>query len=341
MLQLNPIFNDHMVFAFAKPIRVSGRSNEEVSVVFKDQKITVKPINDEWEATFPPEEIGGPYELVVSNKTEQIVIKDIYVGLLLLMAGQSNQQFKFKEGLDKYEEYLSNSNIRLFSTNRPMFFDGDLEPFRASDGWKVLEKEDIPSWPSLCYQVSRFINEKDKNIHIGLVTCYEGASVIEAWIPENKIIGTSLDIPLSSKHPDHSDTFYKIWNRNGLLYDVVFSQCKPLTYNIICYYQGESDTSLEEGKIYDKELEILAKIYRSDTKDESTPFLIVEIANLDVRNDDGWRSIQKAQERSVNIIPNSYLIDSRGVSETSCIHPSRKKELARMIANQIIDIYNL
>ena len=101
MLQLNPIFNDHMVFAFAKPIRVSGRSNEEVSVVFKDQKITVKPINDEWEVTFPPEEIGGPYELVVSNKTEQIVIKDIYVGLLLLMAGQSNQQFKFKEGLDK------------------------------------------------------------------------------------------------------------------------------------------------------------------------------------------------------------------------------------------------
>ena len=52
MLQLNPIFNDHMVFAFAKPIRVSGRSNEEVNVVFKGQKITATPINDEWEVDY-------------------------------------------------------------------------------------------------------------------------------------------------------------------------------------------------------------------------------------------------------------------------------------------------
>lgn len=341
MLLINPIFSDHMVIAFGKPIRISGKANEEVSVCFKGIMKIVTPINDEWEVIFPKEECGGPYELTISVKSESHTFKDIYVGLTLLMAGQSNQQFKFREGLDEYSDYPSHDNIRLFSTNRPMFFDGDIEPFRASDGWKRLRKEDIPNWPSISYQVSRIISERNKDIRIGLVTCYEGASVIEAWIPEKLLMENNLDLPLEDKHPDHSDTFYRIWNRNGLLYDTVFSQCKPISYNAICYYQGESDTSAKEGLIYDKELALLASTFRKDTNDMSTPFIFVEIANLDVRNDEGWKGIQKAQERASMIIPNSYLIDARDVSETNTIHPKRKKLLSNRIANQIINIFNL
>lgn len=327
--------------AFSKPIRISGRSNLDVSVSFNGTSKTITPINDEWEVIFPAQECGGPYELTISNKEESFTFKDIYIGLVLLMAGQSNQQFKFKEGLDEYDEYSSNDQVRLFSTNRPTFFDGDIEPFRASEGWKILKKEDIPNWPSISYQVSRLICEKNKDIHIGIVTCYEGASVIEAWIPEGLLTKNNLELPLEDKHPDHSDKFYRIWNRDGLLYDTVFSQCKPICYNAICYYQGESDTSIKEGEIYDKELALLASTFREDTKDMSTPFIIVEIANLDVRSDKGWEGIQLAQERASKIIPNSYLIDARDVCDSSSIHPQRKKLLSTRIASQIINIFNL
>lgn len=341
MLCLDSIFSSGLVFPFGKTIRVFGKSDKNVRVNFHGILKEGIVENGSFSVEFPKEDVGGPYELTITNGIDEIALSDIYVGVVLVMAGQSNQQFKFGDGDDSYDDYEDISNIRLFTANHINFFDGDFEHFRAKDGWVSFKKEDLPFWPSLSYQAARFLNAQNKDVKIGIIAAYQGGSVIEAWIPEDDFARSGLDLDVKEKSEDHRDKFFRIWNRNGLLYDCICSQFAHFGCNLVCWYQGESDTSAKEGLIYDQELALLVKTWRNNLFDSDVPFIIVRIADLDCRNDEGWKSVQDAQERAAKIIPNSCLIDASPFCDTDTIHPIHKKELALRIGQKIKDILSI
>lgn len=70
---------------------------------------------------------AGPYSAVISMDNETVELQNIYVGLVFLMAGQSNMQFKLKESTETH--YRTNAAVRLFSTDRiedtDYFYSGD------------------------------------------------------------------------------------------------------------------------------------------------------------------------------------------------------------------------
>lgn len=332
-MKLNPIYSSNMVFAHSRPIRIFGSGTGEAKITFNDVTKTVSSKEDKWEIQFSPMECGGPYSLTFSADGETMVFDDIYVGEVYLCAGQSNMQFKIKEGEDDSALFKSNNMLRLFSTK--CFEDGDY--FKPEDGWVKAEKNTVPEWSALAYFVGNLV-QKNKNVAVGVVACYQGASVIESWVPQGLFEKNGIDIPLMEKGESHHSGEYSAWNHNGQLYEFSLCQVIPYSFSGVVWYQGESDSYGEESKIYDKELSLMIDTWRSDFKDKNLPFVIIQIADLDYRKDEGWLNIQKCQYEIQFKKTNVTTVTSADVCESDTIHPTKKYKLAEKVAEVLMKI---
>jgi sialate O-acetylesterase len=92
-----------------------------------------------------------------------------------------------------------------------------------------------------------------------------------------------------------------------------------------------------EGKVYAEELCELIKIWRRDLRDVDLPFVIVQIADYDERDDKGWHLVQEGQLRAEKMLPNVKTVISRDISESFHIHPPTKTEISKRIANALCE----
>jgi sialate O-acetylesterase len=164
-----------MVFASGKPIRIFGTGKGKAEIIFANVSKTIVSEQEQWLVEFPPMECGGPYELTFVSDGETVNFTDIYVGEVYLFAGQSNMQFKVKEGADDFDLCETNEMLRLYSTERIEKTDY----FTPKDGWVRAEKGTAPEWSSLAHFAGTKL-AREKKIAIGIVVAYQGASVIES-----------------------------------------------------------------------------------------------------------------------------------------------------------------
>lgn len=336
-MKLNPIFKDGMVLSANRKIKIFGESENPVKITFLGETKTCVPIENKFLIEYPESPCGGPYSMTIESGNEKIVINDVYIGIVLLMCGQSNMMFKVKEGQDELNDCHNDELLRMHVCDHIIFFDGELEHFRSSMGWIKCKKSEIGEWSSIAYQTGAMLRKK-YNVAVGLVCAYQGASVIESWLPDYAVKNPAIQVDLSKKHYDHRDAFYRLWNENSRLFDFVTAPIMPYSISAAVWYQGESDTTVEEGQIYDKELELLIESWKKGFEIKNLPCVIVQIADLNCRNDEGWRAVQLAQERAVKNISRSYLVVSKDVSDTFTIHPPKKKLLAKKISETLIKI---
>lgn len=323
---LNGLFTDNAVFPHAKPVRIFGEGDGSITVCFNGNVLAAEAVNGEWSVTLPPMECGGPYVLSVSNGKNTVELSDIYVGEVILVCGQSNMQFKLHESKDGDEARKSNPLMRLYTVDRPEAG----EYFSSSDGWVKCEKESAGYWTAIGYYIADEIS-RARNVAVGIIGCYQGASMIQSWLPESVVKTESYNLPDELKHTDFKD--YPIWNRDGFLYENMLKKLFPYSINRAVYYQGESNTTKEEGAIYDQLLAELIKVCRRGFCDPLLPVTVVQIADLDVRNDEGWKALQRAQLKVTHLTENVRTVISSDISESDNIHPPTKKPLAQRIVN--------
>lgn len=329
-MQLNQIFTSHMVFPANKVLRVYGISGTDVTVNFAGQQVTVSPRDRKWIAEFPPMEYGGPYEMTVTSGIEHITLDDIYIGEVYLCSGQSNMTFQLQLSTYPKESYADNPMLRLFSTDRLEAG----EPLKAKDGWRLCEKETAGLWSALGYLVG-MDQQRRKNIAIGIITCAQGASVIESWVPKGTFENIGIRIPMAEKWFDHKCPAY-CWRFDGRLYEFALSQVIPYPLSAVIWYQGEADSTAAEGPVYDRELCELIRIWRDDFRDSGLPFVVVQLARLiDWPDQAGWKLVQEAQTRVPTMIPGVKTVVSADVCETDDIHPPTKDKLAIRISDAL------
>lgn len=335
-MTLNKIFSSHMVFARRLPIRIYGEGSGVVQINFVGYKKILISEDDKWIVEFPPMEYGGPYSMEVIFEDEKIVLEDIYIGEVFLFAGQSNMQFKMKESNTPIDLYNSNNKLRLYSTDRIEKSDY----YTSDDGWVICEKEQVGNWSAIAYLTGNEIS-KTKNIAVGAIACYQGASVIESWVPKGAF--KEINIPEDKKYIDHTVKDFSAWNSEGTLYSYALSQVVPFSVSAVVWYQGESDATQEEGLVYCDELSVLINVWRKDFYNPNLPFVIVQISDNIQRAaiDNGWSLIQKAQIDIQSKSPNVKTVISADVCENNDIHPKTKDKLAQRISNVILNDINL
>lgn len=321
-----------MVFAAGKPIRIYGTGKGTVRINFIGQKKLLRSSTDTWICELSPMEYGGPYSMEIYLDDEKTVLEDIYIGEVYLMSGQSNMEFKLKESSADKSVCRSNNFLRLFATDKI----GGGEYYSSDDGWVVCEKEHAGEWSAISYFVgNRITTEKD--IAVGVIACYHGASVIESWVPVGAFEKININLPIEEKFRDHVSEKYKIWNGDGKLYSSALSQVTPFSISAVVWYQGESDSSAAEGAVYEQELCRLIEIWRNTFIDEKLPFVVVQLHDYVRCSDpDGWSLVRKAQEAISSKVFGVTTVVSADVCENDCIHPPTKDKLAERIAKALI-----
>lgn len=356
IMKLNPIFSDNMVLQAEKPIYVFGSGTGHVTVEIAGVSAALVSTTENWLVNLPACEYGGPYEMTVNLDGDIKTFHNIYFGDVYLLAGQSNIEFKLWSSSTPKTYYKDNDSLRLFTVDRledegeHILTDagwksidkaGNLsdlagEHYRSNEGWIVAEKDSVCFWSALGYLIGdELLKRSDKKI--GLIACYQGASVIQSWLPEHYLDETAFFVPLESRSPSARNPDYSCFNTDGKLYSCMLQEVIPYALKAVIWYQGEANTrgNDSEKEIYAGILKLLINKWRIDFSDNNLPFVIVQIHDYTIglnRKGSGWRNIQAAQEFVTQTVPNTYLVKSADVCETEDIHPQTKLPLALRIA---------
>ena len=129
------------------------------------------------------------------------------------------------------------------------------------------------------------------------------------------------------------------------LYNAVLHPLAPYALSGVVWYQGESNTG--NPAPYADYLKKLMGCWRDRWQDQQMPFVIVQLANYDGRQqtgfprpitpqtepvNSGWAQLREAQRTAAKADPRAALAVINDLGETVDIHPLRKKEVAERIA---------
>lgn len=330
-MELNQIFRSHMVLQANKPVNIFGKGEGTVKVEING-KTSETMAKGDWIITLPPSDYSGPHIMKITMNEETVALHDIYFGDVLLIAGQSNLQFKLNLSTYPKENYESNDKIRLFSSKRP---EEGSEVFFPEDGWVTLDAENAGHWTAVGYHTALELQKKTNHV-VGLVTCYQGGSSIQGWLPHESLANTPAYIPFEnrcSKYP---------WNEDGFNYNFMFKKLIPFTFKAVVWYQGESNRRIDEAENYYFMLTTLIDLWRKDLKDLTLPFIVIQIhkyaAVLAGKDSEGWQTVQAAQVKIAETMENVYCVKSADVCEDNDIHPATKVHLGKRIAHKILEL---
>jgi len=325
-MKLSSLFASHMVFAANKPIRVFGEGQGRVCIRFAGLAAETVSEGKNWLLELPPLPAGGPYEMEIDLDGTSIVLQDVRIGAVYLFAGQSNMQFKMKESATAREEYRGDERLRMFVSHRVT----EDERFTPADGWIVAAEDNVSDWSAIGYlTASRLVRDGEA---VGVVGCYQGASVIESWMPEGTCQKLGIEIADEDKHIDHFKVPFADWNGEGVLFDKTLSPLFPFSFSGVVWYQGESNATPAEGAVYLKMLAALIDIWRERFMDAELPFVVVQIADCLSRRGEGWSRVQQAQLEIADVQSGVVTVISKDVCENDNIHPPTKDKLSRRIA---------
>ena len=128
------------------------------------------------------------------------------------------------------------------------------------------------------------------------------------------------------------------------LYNAVLHPLAPYALNGVVWYQGESNTG--NPAPYADYLKKLMGCWRNLWQNEQMPFVIVQLANYDGRQqtgfprpitpqtepmNSGWAQLREAQRTVAKSDPYAELAVINDLGETVDIHPLRKKEVAERV----------
>jgi len=325
-------FGDGMVLAKNKPIFVFGEGSGRIKVAVNGVKAVCKAVEGKWIAELPPMEAGGPYTMTVSSKGGSVEFDDVYVGTVLLMSGQSNMQFQLQGSNTPQEEWTADPLLRSFTMPR-------IEPgeqFTPEDGWVSCSADNVAAWSAIGYMTGKEVRRRTGEA-VGIVNCYQGASVIESWIPEERVEKECYALTDDQKHFDHFYEPYKAWNANGVLYHLDIEPFAPYSISRVVWYQGESNATVDESAIYPALFGEMAGAWREAFKDPELPFTIIQIADFIYRDQAGWTAMQEAQEKIPSVVSNTVTVKCADICENDDIHPKSKAALSLRVAETVVE----
>ena len=325
MATLNQIFTSHMVLQANQPIRVFGIGCGNISVYIDGRTGAVRSADSDWLIELEPHDYGGPYTMTIIIDGQETVLEDVHFGDVYLLGGQSNMQMKLLETNEPKECYVDSDDVRLFSVDRPE----EGECIFSKDGWVLCGKELAGEFPAIGYFVGTRMAEMTGR-KIGLISCCQGASVIQTWMPKALFDNDRFYISDADKFCDHFDF---PWNGYGHLYETMLSKVIPFSIKAALWYQGEANSSVAEAAIYLDLLEAFITNTRNVFR-HNMPFIVVYLP----WDGPGWRGIQEAQMRAQDMIPCVYTVVSHDVCENNNLHPKNKKDLSLRITEILLKI---
>lgn len=346
-----PVFTDNMVIQQEKPVYVWGKApaGEKIKISFMSQRSsTVADANGEWIAVLKAvSATKKPQKLVVSSRSEKIVLSNILVGEVWLASGQSNMEYSMnnhphharpKKGDPEvlYKEFKAADSPIIRTMYVECSNNGEILP---TAGWKMLSEESLAPVSAAGYFFAKNLSDS-LDVPVGLISSSWGGSMIESWMPEEAFKGS----------PQLNDGY-----ANGSYYGLpvadhyrtMIAPLAPFSMRGFLWYQGEANVLDQRGVGYDVKQRALIDGWRKAWHDDAMPFYFVQLAPYlysDRKGDENglpWDALPKFWEEQASCldVPHTGMIVINDlVDNLKDIHPPYKwivgKRLALLALNK-------
>lgn len=356
-LWLPSLFSDRMVLQRGKAVPVWGkaRPGEEVEVQFADQKVSTKTDADgRWRvdlAALQSSKEGR--NLIITAGKDTRTIRDVVVGEVWLMSGQSNMAFlmssimrtpeivgsekraeaaKAGKGPSqiKAEKDMGEANdplLRLYrvfsiSAERPR------EDAETREGWMEWDKKNAPNFSAMGAYFGMKLRQA-LDVPVGIVNCSWGGSSAASWVSAGSFRSPALNSLFPEDVPE--------WGANlspSRLFNGMLKPTAPYAISGFCWYQGETEaTGLQNAFLYRHLLSSLIKDWRQAWQDNDLPFYLVQLPPLN--NGERWEVVRESQSKVLEL-PKVGLIPTLDIVPPGDLHPKNKYQVADRLGDLVL-----
>ena len=366
------ILSDGMVLERDARVPVWGTADpgEVVTVRFAGQvKKTAAGPDGKWRVELLRLRASAQPQTLTISGSNTIQIKDVLVGEVWLVSGQSNMQLTLPETAngDAAVAAADHPQLRLFNVSRPVAFHHAAGPLAA---WAASSPQSVKEFSAAGYYFGvELVNAL--HIPVGILNSSYGGSQAEAWTPVEYLLASD-DLRSSVERQKiwdeerprvkaEYDQKLKDWQaavekakqdgtpppgRPGVpdalreyriaasIYNGMIAPLIPFAIRGAVWYQGESNE--ERVQQYGILLPTMIRAWRERWGEGDFPFGIVQLPNYrDPRPepaDEAWSFLREAQRRTATATRNSGLIVTIDIGEAHDIHPKDKLDVGKRMA---------
>ncbi|MBE2180643.1 MAG: hypothetical protein IAE97_09255 [Chthoniobacterales bacterium] len=356
-LWLPSLFSDRMVLQQGKPVPVWGRAapGDTVKVRFETREASALADEDgRWKAVLAPLKASKTgADLTISTGGETRTIRDVVVGEVWLMSGQSNMALlmsaipgtpeilgsetraeaaKAPKGpsIVKAEADMAAANDPLLRTYRVQDTSAERQREDAvtRTGWMEWNKENAGGFSAMAAYFGESLRAA-LDVPVGIVMCSWGGSSACSWIsPE-----TLRSPPLNGYFPEDVPE----WGSNlapGRLYNGMLRPVAPLAISGFCWYQGETDaTELQNAFVHRHLLTSLIRDWRRAWREDALPFYIVQLPPR--TKGERWEVVRESQAFAT-AEPGTAMIPTVDIVPPGDLHPKNKFAVAQRLAALVL-----
>ena len=377
---LPDVISAAMVIQRDRPIPIWGQAEpgEVVTVRFAGQsRQAIAGSDGKWLLKLDAFRANAtPATMTISGKNT-IELKNILVGEVWLVAGQSNMQRLLSETAngDAAIAAANYPQIRLFNVSRQVAFRHQQGPVGT---WQGCSPESVKQFSAAGYYFGVEL-QKELNVPIGLINSSYGGSQAEAWTPVEYLLA-SVDLRPTverTKIWDEERARVKVQYEEQLtqwrgeaekakaagalpqpspavpdalreyriassIYDGMIAPLIPFSIRGAVWYQGEANQA--RAQQYELLLPTMIRAWRERWGEGNFPFGIIQLPNYrdskDEPEDEPWSHVREAQRRTTATTPNTGLIVTIDIGEARDIHPKNKLDVGKRMARwALVDVY--
>ena len=331
---LPEIFSDNMVLQQKSDVILWGWAKTGESILIKadwmDQEVKVlTSVQGTWKVTIKTPAAGGPFNIHIKGRNE-VILKNVLIGEVWLVSGQSNMEMSAEWGINNGEEEIKNASypeIRLFTVSTST----SLYPQEHLAGkWAACTPEEMKPFSAIGYFFARKLY-KELGVPVGILNSSWGGTPAESWMPEEATQKNDFLREAAAKQ--------KVvpWGpvEPARIYNAMINPLIPFHIAGVLWYQGEANTI--NAYAYKDMLSALISSWRNKWGYDF-PFYFAQIAPYKYGNPFEGVLVRDAERRTL-IVPNTGMAVLSDLCDTTDIHPKNKQDAALRLANLALSRY--
>ncbi|MBM3811483.1 MAG: sialate O-acetylesterase [Acidimicrobiia bacterium] len=364
-VRLPALISDHMLLQREVPVRIWGwaEPGESVTVAFRGQTATaVTGSLGKWQVWLSPVDAGAAAEMTVSGKNT-LTVRDVLLGEVWVGSGQSNMVWPISRSNNPQQEAASANypQIRLFK----MALKTSPEPLEDVEGkWETCSPETVKEFSAVGYFFARHLHKK-LNVPFGVIQSAWGGTPAQAWTSRKALYADAALLPILADwnrvldaYPDASQRYqqqvveWEARRKQGGdaprrpvapmgpghshtptgLYNAMIEPLIPYAIRGVIWYQGESNASRTQAKLYQRLFETMIRDWREQWGIGDFPFLFVQLANFAKAGSPAdWVVVQEAQARTLGLRQTGMAVIN-DIGDPVDIHPTNKQDVGERLA---------
>jgi sialate O-acetylesterase len=339
-VKLASIFTDHMVMqrGASQSIWGTAKPGEQITVHISGQtRKTATDSNGRWKLALAPMRAGGPHTLTAAAGSSRVRLKDVLVGEVWLVSGQSNMAWPVGRAARTGEAIASARlpRLRLYQVPRYQQRKG------ARQGrWVVCSPKTVQPFSALGFFFGRRLIQELK-VPVGLIDSSLGNTTIEAWIGRGALEVTPAARPIlarwrgrtSGGTPAAQAKARLSPRRPAALYEAMIRPLAPFALRGVLWYQGESNVNRAEQ--YETLFPLLIARWRQAWHRPDLPFYFVQLPNLlktrPQPTQSRWAELREAQFQTLRKLRHTGMAVTVDIGRGNNLHPRNKREVARRL----------